>query len=91
MSGSTGADEPPATRVEILAGQGVQVGDHNTQHNAYNIEKYIQNLIQPPPAPAPGHVVTGDVPQPPPAFQPRADLLAALRDGRDRVCRWCAR
>ena len=80
MSGSTGADEPPATRVEILAGQGVQVGDHNTQHNAYNIEKYIQNLIQPPPAPAPGHVVTGDVPQPPPAFQPRADLLAALRD-----------
>jgi tetratricopeptide (TPR) repeat protein len=79
MSGSTGPGGPPVTRVEIPAGQGVQVGDHNTQRNEYNIENYIQNLIQPLPVPAPGQVVTGDVPQPPPAFQPRADLLAALR------------
>jgi hypothetical protein len=67
MTGSSGAGEPPVTRVEIPAGQGVQVGDHNTQRNEFNIENYIQNLIQPPPAPVPGHVVAGDVPQPPPA------------------------
>src|SRR5215510_7818742 len=79
VSGSTGAGEPPVTRVEIPAGQGVQAGDHNIQRNEFNIENYIQNLIQPPPIPAPGQVVTGDVPQPPPAFQPRADLLTALR------------
>ena len=79
MSGSSGAGEPPVTRVAIQAGQGVQVGDHNIQRNEYNIENYIQNLIHPPPVPAPGRVVTGNVPQPPPAFQPRADALAALR------------
>ena len=77
MSGSIGADEPPLTRVEIPAGQGVQAGDHNTQHNEYNIENYIQNLIQPP-VPVPGQVLVGGVPQSPPAFQPRTDLLAAL-------------
>ena len=79
MIGSTGAGEPPVTRVEVPAGQGVQAGDHNIQRNEYNIENYIQNLIQPLPVPVPGHVVAGDVPQPPPAFQPRAGLLAALR------------
>jgi hypothetical protein len=78
MSGSTDAEEPPVTRVEILAGRGVQAGDHNTQRNEFNIETYIQNLIQPPPVPVPGQVVTGDVPQPPPAFQPRPGLLAVL-------------
>ena len=25
-------EERPVTRVEVPAGQGVQVGDHNTQH-----------------------------------------------------------
>ncbi len=65
--------------MEIPGGQGVQVGDQGTQHNEYNIGTYIQNLIQPSPAPAPGQVVTGDVPQQPPAFQPRADVLAVLR------------
>lgn len=79
MTGSPGTGEPPVTRVEIPAGQGVQVGDHNTQRNEYNIENYIQNLIQPSPVSSPGQVVTGDVPLPPPAFQARADLLAALR------------
>ena len=79
MNGGTGAGEPPETRVEIPGGQGVQVGDQGTQHNEYNIGTYIQNLIQPSPAPAPGQVVTGDVPQQPPAFQPRADVLAVLR------------
>jgi tetratricopeptide (TPR) repeat protein len=79
MTGSTGAGEPPVTRVEVTAGQGVQVGDHNIQHNAYDIGNYIQNLIQPLPVAVPGQVVTGDVPQPPPAFQSRAGLLTALR------------
>ena len=79
MSGGTGAGEPPVTRVEIPAGQGVQAGDHNTQRNQF-IENYIEKqVIQPPPASAAGPVVAGDVPQPPSAFQPRADLLAALR------------
>ena len=77
MSGGTGAGEP-GTRVEVPAGQGVQVGDHDTQVNKF-IETYIEKqVIQPPPAPAAGPVVAGEVPQRPPAFQPRAELLAAL-------------
>ena len=81
MTGSSGAGEPPVTRVAIPAGQGVLVGDHNTQRNKYNIEKYIENLIQPPPALVPGHVVAGDVPQPPPG------------SSRARICwrRWTRR
>jgi hypothetical protein len=78
MTRSAGTGEPLVTQVEIPGGQGVQVGDHNTQHNEYNIENYIENVIQPPATPSSGQVVAGDVPQPPPAFQPRADLLAAL-------------
>ena len=69
------------TRVEIPGGQGVQVGDHATQDNKY-IQTYIEKqVIQPSRAPAAGPVVAGEVPQPPPAFQPRADLLEALRAG----------
>ena len=80
MSGGTGAEEPPVTRVEILAGQGVLVGDYGTQRNTFNQARFEQLVIQPPPAPAAGPVVAGEVPQPPVAFQPRADLLAALRE-----------
>ena len=50
MTGSTGAEDPP-TRVEVPGGQGVQVGDHATQHNKYiqtNIETIV---IQPSPMP----------------------------------------
>ena len=80
MSGGTGPGEP-VTRVEVPAGRGVMVGDHGTQHNQF-IDIYIEKqVIQPPPAPATGPVVAGEVPQPPPAFQPRADLLAMLRAG----------
>ena len=66
------------TRVEALGGQGIQIGEHGTQDNKF-IQTYIENqVIQPPAVPASGQVVAGEVPQPPPAFQPRADLLAAL-------------
>ena len=79
MSGSTGAGEPPMTRVEVPGGQGVQVGE-GAQDNTF-IENYIaQQVIQPPEAAMAGPVVAGEVPQQPPAFQPRADLLAALRE-----------
>jgi len=78
VSGSTGAGEPAAvTRMEVH-GQGVQVGEGTTQINFF-IKGYIdEQQIQPPKAAVAGPVVAGEVPQPPPAFQPRADLLAAL-------------
>jgi tetratricopeptide (TPR) repeat protein len=81
MSGSTDAEDPP-TRVEVPGGQGVQVGDHGTQHNKY-IQAYIETqIIQPSPAPVagpvPAVVVAGEIPQEPLGFQPRANLLAGL-------------
>ena len=66
-------------RVKIPEGHGVQVGDHNAQDNKF-IQTYIERLVvQAPSAQAAGPVVAGEVPQPPPAFQPRPELLAALR------------
>ena len=44
MSGSTGGAEPPVTRIEVPAGQGVQVGDHNTQHIKY-IQTYVETQV----------------------------------------------
>jgi hypothetical protein len=89
MGGRTGGGESPLSRVEVPGGQGVQVGDHNSQYNQF-IGKYIaQQVIQPPPVVS-GPVVVGEVPQPPPAFQPRADLLAALRAGGSGVSVVCA-
>src|SRR5215470_9729728 len=66
MSGGTGAEDPPA-RVEVSGGQGVQVGEHGTQHNKY-IETYIETqVIQQPLAPAAGQMagprLPGSVPQ----------------------------
>jgi tetratricopeptide (TPR) repeat protein len=76
MSGGTG--EPPVTRVEIPAGQGVLVGEGGTQDNKF-IQTYIeQQVIQPPSAPAARPVVVGVVPQRAPAFQPRAELAGRL-------------
>jgi hypothetical protein len=78
MSGSTGAAEPPVTPVEVPGGQGVQVGDRNTQINTF-IQNYIaQQVVQPTPAAVAGPVVAGVVPQRAPAFQPRAGLEARL-------------
>src|SRR5215472_14951661 len=75
---SAGSSEPHRP-VEVRESQGAQVGDHNTQLNQF-IENYIaqQQVVQAPALAAAGPVVTGLVPQRAPAFQPRADLLAAL-------------
>jgi hypothetical protein len=78
MSGSTGASEPPVIQVEVPGGQGVQVGDRNTQTNTF-IQTYIaEQVIQPPAAAVAGSVVVGVVPRRAPAFQPRAELEARL-------------
>ncbi len=65
----------------MIRGQGFQIGPGNSQVNQF-IKNYIenQNLSQPR-VPAAGPVVAGQVPQLPPAFQPRTDLIAALRLG----------
>ena len=65
--------------MEIPDGRGVQVGHHGIQDNKY-IQTYIEKqVIQPGPVPAGEvRVVAGDIPQEPPGFQPRADLLAEL-------------
>lgn len=81
MSGGNDAGIPPVRPVEVPAGQGVQAGDNNVQHNQF-IEKYIENQnLNRPRVPAAGPVVAGQVPQLPLAFQPRTDLIAALRLG----------
>jgi tetratricopeptide (TPR) repeat protein len=68
----------PGARVEMPGGQGVQVGKYNTQVNKF-IGTYVETqVVQAQAAPATGPVVSGNVPQVPPAFQPREDLLAAL-------------
>jgi hypothetical protein len=53
--------------VEITGGQGHYVGDHGIQVNLFGDRR------------PPGPVVAGSVPQPPPAFRPREDLMARLR------------
>jgi tetratricopeptide (TPR) repeat protein len=68
------ADDVP--RAEVSAGQGVQVGSGNEQVNLH-IQTYIEHQDLPP-APAAGPVVTGEMPQRAPAFQPRPDLAARL-------------
>lgn len=59
-------DPAAARHVHIADSQGVKVGD-GTQINLF---------LRPPP---PGPVVAGKVPQIPPAFQPREDLMVQLR------------
>jgi tetratricopeptide (TPR) repeat protein len=53
--------------VTLVGAQGVYVGDHGIQVNLFTGERPR------------GPVVAGNVPQPPPAFRPRAELLARLR------------
>jgi tetratricopeptide (TPR) repeat protein len=65
----------PGLRVEAPGSQGVQIGEHNEQFNQF-IENYIKVHVPPPPVTGP--VVTGEIPQPPPAFQPRPELMSAL-------------
>jgi hypothetical protein len=76
MAGSTDPGSH-GTWVEVPGGQGVQVGDHSTQDNTF-IGQYVGTQILPAqPAPVAWPVRVGDVPQIPPAFQPRKALLAA--------------
>lgn len=72
----SGDGEPPI-RVEASAGQGVQVGDHNTRHN-YFLGGSPGTLT----SIGAGTVVVGDIPQEPSAFQPRPGLMEIL--GGDR-------
>lgn len=58
----------PANHATISGSQGVQFGDHNVQFNLLFGGKQPS-----------GQVVAGNVPQAPPAFQPRDDLTAQLR------------
>ena len=75
VSGSSSAGKAPVAQVEISDGQGVLVGEGGTQDNKF-IQTYVeQQVIQAPSAPASGPVVAGEVPRPPLAFQPRAELL----------------
>jgi hypothetical protein len=53
--------------MDVTGGQGVQAGDGNVQINLFSGEQPR------------GPVVAGNVPQAPPAFQPREDLMAVLR------------
>jgi hypothetical protein len=61
----------PVHRVDVTSSSGVLVGDGNVQHNTFN---FLFGGRQPD-----GPVVAGKVPQAPPAFQPREDLMARLR------------
>ena len=59
---------------DVTGGQGVQTGAGNVQINLFTGQQ------------PPGPVVAGNVPQAPPAFQPREDLMTALRAAGPGVC-----
>ena len=63
----TGSEGVGTYNVTVSGGRGVYVGDHGIQVNLFTGE------------PPPGPVVAGDVPQAPPAYRPREDLMAGLR------------
>ena len=60
--------------IDLTGGQGIQVGDGNVQLNIIGGARSRRP------------VVAGNVPHAPPAFQPREDLIAALRAAGPGVC-----
>jgi tetratricopeptide (TPR) repeat protein len=94
VSVQDGADQSPVKRVggRRVEGQGIQAGEGNVQHNQFggtSVEAgsdaivagrdvIIQEVIRAG-KPIPAQIVVGDIPQAPPAFQPREDLLSQLR------------
>ena len=81
MAGIADGGEP-GVRVEVPGGRGVLVGDQGEQVNQF-IQTYVEHqVVQAASVPAAEPVVSGNVPQEPPAFRPRKDLEAALRLGR---------
>jgi tetratricopeptide (TPR) repeat protein len=60
--------------MDVTGSQGVQLGDGNVQINLFTGGQPR------------GPVVAGNIPQPAPAFQPREDLMAALREAGSGVC-----
>ena len=68
----------PQQPAEVRESQGVQIGSNNAQLNLF-IQNYIaQQVVQAPASATTGRLVVGLVQQRAPAFQPRADLLAAV-------------
>ena len=68
------ASKPPG--IDLRGSRGVQVGIGSQQFNQY-IQTYIESPVRADSRLAVS-VIVGEIPQAPPAFQPRADLLAAL-------------
>ena len=66
-----------SARIDAAGAQGVQVGDHNVQQNAF-IGQYVETQIFRTTSVPVWPVRVGDVPQQPPAFQARRGLLATL-------------
>jgi tetratricopeptide (TPR) repeat protein len=78
-------------RKRDIKGQGIQVGDGNTQANSFNVPQSLLptrdayaaardiNLVVDGQHPDAGQVVVGDIPQPSPGFRSREDQLSRLR------------
>jgi tetratricopeptide (TPR) repeat protein len=80
-----GSPGQPGTRIEAAGAQGVQVGDRNLQENSF-ISQYVETqVVQVPLMPVTWPVRVGDIPQQPPAWQAREDLVAALGRSGSRV------
>jgi len=74
---SASGDRPDAQA--IPAGQGVQFGSGNVQHNYFIREHADQRRAGAQRIAGAGTVVVGDVPRKPAAFQPRAGLMEVLK------------
>ena len=81
MAGSAGSGSD-GTWIEVPSGQGIQIGDHNTQDNTF-IGQYIgTQILQAQPTLVLWPVPVGDVPQRSPRVPARKALLAMLGSQR---------